>query len=105
MTAQWQQHREPLHTALLRTAVIALVLGALVVGWRGGGVARWLMTSLLILWPSFGGHWVEVWFLNWLRPRVPVARRIQVGARVVVWFVGGVGLVLGMALTAMALGE
>ena len=32
-----------------------------------------------------------------------IARGLQVAARVGVWFVGGVGLAIGMGLTAMAL--
>jgi len=99
---QWQPHREPLHTTLARTVAIALVLGAIVVRWRGGGVARWPLATLLILWFSFGGHWVELWFLNWLRPRLSIARAAQVWARLAVWFVGGCILALGMDLTAMA---
>jgi len=59
--------------------------------------------TLLALWPSLGGHWVEVWFLNWLRPRIPAARRVQVAARFVVWFAGGLGLAVGLALTAITL--
>ena len=68
-----------------------------------GGLARWPMATLLVLWPSFGGHWVEIWFLDWLRPGLPMARGVQVAARVGVWFVGGAGLAMGMDLTAMAL--
>jgi hypothetical protein len=48
------------------------------------------------------GHWVEVWFLACLRPRLSVVRGVQVAARVGVWFVGGIGLAFGMGLTAMA---
>jgi hypothetical protein len=59
----------------------------------------------LMLWPSFGGHWIELWFLNWLRPRLSAARAVQVSARIGVWFVGGCGLALGMALTAMGLAQ
>jgi len=103
MTSQWQPHREPLHTTLARTAVIAAVLGAVLARWRGGGLARWPLATLLVLWFSFGGHWVELWFLNWLRPRLSSAAGAQVGARVAVWFVGGCILALGMDLTAMAL--
>ena len=61
------------------------------------------MATLLVLWPSFGGHWVEIWFLNLLRPRLSIARGLQVSARIGVWFVGGAGLAVGMGLTAMAL--
>jgi hypothetical protein len=69
-----------------------------------GGLGRWPIASLLGLWPSLGGHWLEVWFLNWLRPRLPAASTVQAPACVVVWFVGGTGLAIGMALTAMVLG-
>jgi len=56
-----------------------------------------------MLWPSFGGHWVELWFLNWL-PRISAARAVQILARFAVWFGGGIVLAVGMALTARALG-
>lgn len=46
---------------------------------------------------------MELWFLNWLRPRLPVARAIQVGVRIGVWFVGGIALAVGMRLTAISL--
>jgi hypothetical protein len=61
------------------------------------------MATLLVLWVSFGGHWVELWFLNWLRPRLSIARGVQIGARVAVWFVGGCALALCIDLTALAL--
>jgi hypothetical protein len=96
---QWQPFREPLHATLLRTGIIAVVGGGVLARFWGG-FARWPMATLLVLWPSFGGHWVEVWFLNWLRPRLSAARRVQVAARVCTWFFGGIGLALGMALTA-----
>jgi len=103
MNSQWQPCREPLHITLVRTGIIALVVGAVLARWRGG-LARWPMATLLVFWFSFGGHWVEVWFLNWLRPRLSVERAVQVGARVGVWFVGGIVLAIGMSLTARALG-
>jgi hypothetical protein len=100
--SQWQPYREPIRTTLLRTIMIAVVVGGVLAQWRGN-LGRWPLATLLVLWPSFGGHWVELWFLNWLRPRLSSARAIQVGARVGVWFVGGTVLALGMGLTAMAL--
>src|SRR5438067_9642367 len=100
----WQPYREPFRVTLLRTGTIALVVGALLARpWREGGLARWPMATLLMLWPALGGHWVEVWFLNWLRPRLSSARAVQVAARIGVWFVGGIVLALGMGLTATAL--
>ena len=103
MTPPWQPYREALSSTLKRNITIAIVLGPLVSQVMGGGLARWPTGMLMALWPSFGGHWVEVWFLNWLRPRIPVARAVQIVTRVAVWFGGGVVLSLGMGVTAMAL--
>jgi hypothetical protein len=102
MTSQWQPYREPLHITMLRTGILAIVVGAVLARFWGG-LARWFIASLLVLWPSFGGHWMEVWFLNFLRPRLSITRGVQVAARVGVWFVGGIGLAMGMGLTAAAL--
>src|SRR5207248_4934925 len=98
----WRPFHEPRLTTLARTGAIALVVGA-VLAWRLGGLAHWPLATLLVLWPSLGGHFVELWFLNFLRPRLPRARAAQVTARILVWFVGGVALVLAMRLTATAL--
>src|SRR5205814_10306723 len=99
-----QPCQEPLRTTLVRTGTIALVLGAVLTLWRGGGLARWPIAALLILWPALGGHWVEMFFLNWLRPRLRNSRAAQITGRIAVWFVGGAILMLCMRLTAMALG-
>jgi hypothetical protein len=58
-----------------------------------------------MLWPFLGGHWIELWFLNWLRPRLADRRAAQVAARLAVWLVGGAVLGVGMRLTAGALLE
>jgi hypothetical protein len=97
----WRPYREPLLTTPARTVTIALVVGA-VLAWRLGGLAYWPIATLLVLWVSLGGHWVELWFLNWLRPRLGAARAVQIGARLATWFLGGAVLALGMRLTAMA---
>jgi len=101
MTEQ-QPFREPLRATLTRTVGIALVAGAVLARWWGG-LARWPVATAVMLWPSLGGHWLELWFLNWLRPRLPDRRGVQLAARVAVWFIGGIGLALAMRLTATAL--
>ena len=104
MGALWQPYREPLRATLLRTGAIAAALGA-GLAWRwGGGLRGWAIGALLALWPAFGGHWVEVWFLNWLRPRLQEARIAQVAARLAVWFVAGALFTLCIWLTVLALG-
>jgi hypothetical protein len=95
MTSPWQPYREPLRTTLIRTGLIALAIGAVSArSWE-----RWPMATVVMLWPAFGGHWVEVWFLNWLRPRLALERSVQVAARLGVWFVGGIVLSMGMVAT------
>lgn len=108
-------HREPLRQTLARTITIALALGAVLAQWpiggatargaaAGGFLTRWGFATLLALWPSLGGHWVELFFLNVLRPRLPAAARpTQAAIRIATWFVGGALLTLAMNLTAITL--
>jgi hypothetical protein len=98
VTTPWQPYSEPLRTTLTRTITIAVVVG-FIVSRSWGGTRLWPLLTLLFLWPSFGGHWVDLFFLNWLRPRLASARAVQAGARVLVWFVGGTALGVGMVLT------
>ena len=100
----WQPYREPLLVTLMRTGAIAVVVGAVTAKSFDGEMRRWPVAMLLVLWPSLAGHWVEVWFLNRLRPRLPDARAVQAGMRIGVWFVAGIIFALAMGLTATALG-
>src|ERR1043166_6548516 len=102
MSADWQSYREPLRVTVVRTGLVALALGGVLARWWGS-VQLWPAASILALWFSFGGHWVELGFLNWLRPRLPARRDVQMGARLGVWFIGGVLLALGMSATASVL--
>ncbi|HEX7938017.1 MAG TPA: hypothetical protein VF483_03435 [Gemmatimonadaceae bacterium] len=102
MTAPVEPFRESLRTTLVRTVGIAVVVGAVLARLRGG-LAAWPAASLVVLWPSFGGHWLDVFFLNWLRPRISPDRVALAAARLGVWFVGGIVLGLGMAVTATTL--
>ncbi|HEY4130948.1 MAG TPA: hypothetical protein VGM50_10045 [Gemmatimonadaceae bacterium] len=102
MTTSWQPHHESIRVTLLRTIGIALVVGVIIAATSGGRVHWWLAT-ILVLWFSFGGHWIELFYLNWLRPRVPAGRAAQFIARLATWLVGGTLLAIGMALTARAL--
>ena len=98
---QWQPYKEPLITTLARNVTIALVVGAVLARWSGG-ISRWPMLSLIVLWPALGGHGVELWFLNWVRPRLSPGRATQVLARIAVWFIGGTLLGIAMAASAAA---
>jgi hypothetical protein len=96
-------YREPLRATLLRTFTIAAVAAAALVLGRGG-LARWPVAFVVMLWPALGGHYVELAFLNGLRPRLPDSRPLRAVMRLVVWFIGGVWLLLAMKGTSAALG-
>lgn len=99
---EWQPFHEPLRATLVRTVAIAVVLGALFAR-RLGGLSSWPAASVVMLWPTLGGHFLEQWFLNWLRPRLPRDRGVQIAARLLLWFVGGAAFVVAMRLTVTAL--
>ena len=63
-----------------------------------GGFSKLPILFLVCLWPSLGGHFVEVFFLKFLRPSLPHSMLALV--RVGVWFVAGIVLAFAMQLTA-----
>jgi hypothetical protein len=95
----WRPVKEPIATTLMRTGAIALVVGA-ILAWRAHDLRQWPLASLLVFWPAFGGHWVEIVYLNYVRSRLPNAHATQFVARLAVWFAGGVVLLAGMVVTA-----
>jgi hypothetical protein len=106
MTAAEQPYSEPLRTTLIRTILIAICAGTVLAAWstRSPRPIRWPLAVGLMLWPSFGGHWIELWYLNWLSPRLPAAPNVRRLVRIGVWFLGGCALGVGVVLTARALG-
>lgn len=94
---------EPLQTTLLRTGALALVLGTVIV-FASAHRISWPVAVLVALWPAFGGHLVELWFLNLVSPRVAPQRFVQIFARLVVWLTGGMAIALMMRTTALTLG-
>jgi len=99
----WQHFREPLRVTLVRTGLVGLAVGC-VIAVISGQLASWLQWTAFALWFSFGGHWVELLFLNWLRPRLPAARWPQVIGRVCTWLVAGTLLMVGARITVLSLG-
>jgi hypothetical protein len=99
---RWTPYREPFRDTLLRTGAIALIVGT-VFSLSTRGRVSWPVAVLMMLWPALGGHFIELWFLNWLRPRVPGERGMQIAVRLAAWFAGGVLLAALMSLTARTL--
>jgi len=98
----WQRFEEPLWKTLVRNVGIAAAVGAVLALSRRRLSSVGLFT-LLALWFTLGGHYVEVMFLNVVRGQWPKRRSTQVIARLAVWFVGGCVLFLGMSITARLL--
>lgn len=89
---------ESLTTTLTRTVALALVVGG-IVAWRYHDFSKLPVAALLALWFTLGGHYVELFFLHRLRPRMLENRAQLMLARLGFWFVCGIALGAGMVLT------
>jgi hypothetical protein len=98
----WQSYEEPLYATLVRTGLIGLAVG-LVTARVQHHPASWPQWTAFALWFSFGGHWVEIFFLNWLRPRLASAWWAQITGRLLTWMIGGTLLMIGARITVLSL--
>ena len=105
MIAVWHPYHESLRRTLTRTVLIAIVAGTVLAAWSAGSARpiRWPIAVILVLWVSLGGHWLEVWYLDFIRPRLPATPAVQLVTRLGTWFLGGCALGVCIALTAWAL--
>jgi hypothetical protein len=94
----WPRIEEPFHRTLARNVTIATVVAAVLTVLRHD-FTWFLPVTALALWPSLGGHYVELAFVNGIRDRIPRGQFAQVLVRLLVWFVGGALLSCGMAVT------
>lgn len=98
----WPRFEEPFRRTLVRNVAIAAVVGAVLALLRHD-LRLLLPSAALALWPSLGGHYIELAFLNGLRARIPQRRLTQAVVRLLVWSSGGVLLYVCMAAMARAL--
>lgn len=95
---------EPWRTTVLRTGSIALGIG-LGVGLYQRHLAVVPVVTLLALWFTLGGHYVELLFRNRLGPLL-ASPRSRTLARLGYWFLGGSVLyVLALATRAVFTGQ
>jgi hypothetical protein len=95
---------EPFLRTFARTVGLALLASA-IFAWRTGRMNQMGVVFLVVLWFTFGGHWVEIFYLNWLRQRLPESNPVRMGVRIALWFVGGMLLGLGAVFTATHLAD
>ena len=88
--------------ALARNVTIAVVVG-IVVAFARRSPSLAVSAAFLALWPSLGGHFVEVAFLNGVRPRLPRSSLLLMSTRLLWWIVGGAFLGVALIATASAL--
>src|SRR5437867_899741 len=93
---RWLRFYEPVNRTLARNLAIAVVVGTALAFWKREA-RLFVPFSVVALWFSLGGHYVEVVFLNGLQSRIPSPRLIQVCARLATWFAGGAVLYVCMA--------
>jgi hypothetical protein len=98
----WIPVQEPFRRTLARNVGLAAVVG-FALALQRQNLRLLPPLAILALWFSLGGHYVELAFLNGVRPRIASGRLPQLAWRVVVWFVGGAILFLLMATTARVL--
>ena len=79
---------EPLRTTVLRTGSLALAIG-LGAGLFQRRFAAVPLFTLLALWFTLGGHYVELLFRNGLGPRLVGSTERRALVRLPYWFVGG----------------
>lgn len=98
-TSNWPRIEEPFRRTLARNVTIAIGVAAMFALFRHN-VRAFLPVVTLALWPSLGGHYVELAFVNGIRARIPPSPGTQAVVRLIVWFAGGVLLYMCMAATA-----
>ena len=89
---------EPWRITVRRTGLLALAIGSGAGLWRRQFVVVPVAT-LLALWFTLGGHFVELLYRNQLRHRIGRLRLAQAVARLATWFVGGSALYGGALAT------
>ena len=95
---RWEPFAEPWRATALRTGTVALAIGV-GVGLYQRQLAAVPVTTLIALWFTLGGHFVEVLVRNQLRDGIGESARVQAIARLVCWFAGGSVLYAGALAT------
>ena len=96
------QAEEPFRRTLARNVAIAVSVSAMFALVRHDAKG-FLPVLVLALWPSLGGHYVDMASGNGVRARVSAGPFARAVARMLIWFAGGVLLYLCMSANSRVL--
>jgi hypothetical protein len=99
---QREQFREPWRTTAIRTGSLALAVGV-GAGVFTGRLAVAPLATLMALWLTLGGHFVELLYRNTLRHYFAGPPIVRVLARLCYWFAAGSALYEGALVTRAGL--
>ncbi len=85
---KFEEIDEPLRVTLSRTLTIAVVVGV-VASFATHNIRMGFAIGLGALWPSVGGHWIELLWLNLIRKRLKPKVPILVALRLIYWWAWG----------------
>jgi len=97
----WQPFAEPWRNTALRTGSLALAIG-IGVGLYRRQFSIIPIVTLLALWFTLGGHYLEVLFRNYVQQRI-APQALRASSRLAFWFVGGTTLYAAALATRTAL--
>ena len=102
MNEAWEPCDEPWRSTVWRTGAIAAAIG-LAGGLYQRQIASGVLTAIVALWFTLGGHYAEVLFRKRLRSRLRRQAMAQVAARLLYWFAVGAALTTAAFLTLVVL--
>jgi hypothetical protein len=94
----WEPFVEPWRTTVRRAGLLALAIGV-GVGLYARQLATVPLVTLIALWFTLGGHFLEVLLRNQLRQRISGQAAVQALVRIACWFAGGSVLYEGALAT------
>jgi hypothetical protein len=105
--SRFTPYHESLTATVARTGGIAIIVASIATLTRLGHLPassaqwhNWFALFVFVAWPSFGGHWIELAYLNGLRPRIAHWSDVSlIFVRLGVWLIGGTILFLGAVVS------
>ena len=107
MEIQREKYKEKIKNTLIRNFLIALLIGLIFTfvqfdNFNDVTTKQLTINIISIFWISFGGHWIDILYLNYLRFQLPKKRHIETTTRLLWWYLGGTLLFTAVSITQNA---